>query len=274
MMGAEHHTSGAEWDGHLLLLHSSESERRSRLTAWVRRGLDRDEKIIYTEESVRPQDSFLAILDTRGVDVAAATADGQLVVLSLAEFYPPEGYHRIVDQALTEGFRGVRMSAQADDALTMLAPDAYHQVERHTDQLCQTQPLSALCQYNRSTIAGDRLGDIVAVHATGVRQLRFSTGKDRHGLTLHGEIDADNADVFAATLDAVTRSAHRVVWLDLAAVEYVDAAACRLLATMGRRFRATGKHLLLVAPPASVERTMRLLGIDEFTSVELVGGNP
>jgi hypothetical protein len=38
-----------DWDGHLLLLHHSEQERSAKLAAWVRRGLENDEKVIYTE---------------------------------------------------------------------------------------------------------------------------------------------------------------------------------------------------------------------------------
>jgi hypothetical protein len=42
--------SGAlDWKGHLLLLHSAESERVSALVTWIHRGLDNNEKVIFTE---------------------------------------------------------------------------------------------------------------------------------------------------------------------------------------------------------------------------------
>ena len=44
-----HVNAGLDWDGHLLLLHHTEQERSSKLAAWVRRGLENDEKVVYTE---------------------------------------------------------------------------------------------------------------------------------------------------------------------------------------------------------------------------------
>ena len=35
------------WDGHLLLLHESQAVRQSCLAMWVRRGLERDEQVVY-----------------------------------------------------------------------------------------------------------------------------------------------------------------------------------------------------------------------------------
>jgi hypothetical protein len=64
--------AGSGWDGHLLL-HDSEAERLAGLTAWVRRSLERDQKVIYTEApNLPPAESFLGVLEERGVDVAAA----------------------------------------------------------------------------------------------------------------------------------------------------------------------------------------------------------
>jgi hypothetical protein len=53
--------SGAlDWKGHLLLLHSAESERVSALVTWIRRGLDNNEKVIFTETRGEPAERSAA----------------------------------------------------------------------------------------------------------------------------------------------------------------------------------------------------------------------
>src|SRR5260370_15751202 len=49
MMSDYSRTIPLDWDGHIMLVHGSESERTFDLAAWVRRGLENDEKVIYTE---------------------------------------------------------------------------------------------------------------------------------------------------------------------------------------------------------------------------------
>src|SRR4051812_49243172 len=83
------------WDGHLMLLHRSETERRSRLARWVRRGLERDEQVLYghdedgRDDSPAPQRSVLAVLSEHGIDAEAATSAGQLRVLPSEALYGP-----------------------------------------------------------------------------------------------------------------------------------------------------------------------------------------
>lgn len=265
--------AGPEWDGHILLLHASESERLAGVTAWVRRGLDRDEKVICTEAAdIAPERSLLAVLAERGVDVAAATASGRLEMLPLEDLYPPAGRGGIVDRALAEGFGGVRFTAEATAALSMLSGEAYLMVEREADRLCRTRPVSALCQYERSATK-TRLCELVALHSS-VRQSHLRVGADAHGTILTGQIDTANADMLAAALHAATNTAAQVVWLDLGAVEFMDAAACGVLASVTRVFRDGGGYVLLVRPQQSVERALRLLELDQLEGVEVIGDEP
>lgn len=258
----------------MLLLYEAESERRAGLAAWVRRGLERGEKVIYADGPVASQDSLVAVLEATGLDTGAARRDGRLAVLPLEEFYPPAGQDGVVERALAEGFSAVRMSAEATAALTLLAPDDYLRTERTMDLLCRTRPVSAMCQYARAAMTGPALRATVEAHVIGVRQTRFATGDIGHGLVLRGEIDLVNADVFAAVVATATSRGGGPVWLDLAAVDFLDVAACRALLTASGDFRAKGGQLVLVAPPLEVERTMRLLGLAAEPGVHLLGGDP
>lgn len=266
--------AGPEWDGHILLLHASESERLAGLTAWVRRGLNRGEKVVCTEAAgIAPERSLHAVLADRGVDVTAATADGRLEVLPLNDFYPPAGQGAIVDRALAEGFDGVRLTAEATAALSVQSDDTHLTVERDADQLCRTRPVSALCQYERRATVGARLCELVAVHS-GVRQSHLSVGEDPHGTVMAGQVDTANADIFGAALQAATSTTAQVLWLDLGRVEFMDAAACGVLASVTRGFRDGGGCVLLVTPRPPVERALRLLELDQLAGVELIGDEP
>ena len=158
---------GLQWDGHLLLLHHSERERSSKLAAWVRRGLENDEKVVYTEARGGAHESrLLAALRGNGVDAVAATAEGRLSVVGVPEFYPAGGQLPVVERALAEGYRGLRIAAEASTALTFLTWPAYMAIEREIDEITRTHPLSAMCQYGQAAAGDDRLiADLLHIQA-------------------------------------------------------------------------------------------------------------
>jgi anti-anti-sigma factor len=255
------------------LLHATEADRLDGVAAWVRRGLALGEKVVLTDGSLDPACLF-AVLEARAVDGVAAARDGRLAVLSLDEFYPPEGQHVVVDRALAEGFPAVRISAEVPAALTGASPQAHRGFELRMNEMMRTRPVAAMCQYPRSTTTGARLRQTVAVHLAGVRESVLATGGDERGLVLRGEVDVTNSDVFTAVLAGASTTSSRVLCLDLAEVTYIDAGSCWRLDDATRRFPSAGGQVLLVDPQESVERTMRLLELDELPGIRLVGGEP
>jgi anti-anti-sigma factor len=262
------------WDGHLLLLHRSEGDRLARLAAWVSSGLAQGEKVICTNGRAEEDGSVLAHLGEYGIDVGAATAEGRLELLPIDAFYP-DGQEAVVDRALDEGFPALRITAEAHAVRTVLSPEAHLDIERKTDELCRTRPVSAMCQYAHPATTGPLLRDAVATHVSGVRELAFSSGENEQGLVLHGEVDIANADVLAATVAAALGTADAsgrdVVRVDLAEVAFFGAAACRAIVTVSEAFREGGGRLVLVAPQPGVERVLRLVGVHTVPGCELVG---
>lgn len=263
---------GAECGEHVLQLHRTEDERLAGLIAWVCHGLDVGEKVICTGLPGRPEAPLLAALEARGVDGAAAVRDGRLAVPAVAEFYATEGHAAVVERALAEGFPGVWMSGAEHLALTVLSVADYRVVEQRMDELVRTMPVHTLCQYPQARTAEARLEDVVAVHRSGVRQATFATSRDLDGLALHGEIDATSSDVFEAVLTAASRSAARVLWLDVAEVDHLDAGACWRLEDTTRSFRTAGGHVLLIAPQPPVEVILRLMEVDELPGMHVLAG--
>ena len=270
MWGVDGATAGPEWDGHLMLLHESAAERQAGVAAWVQRGLDLGEKVLYAEGPEEREGSLMVALEVHGVDAATALGEGRLALLPLAEFYPTDGQRLVVDRALAEGFPAVRMSVGALGAVTILSPGHHLTVERRLEELVRSLPVSALCQYARSSTRGPALRDAVGVHVPGIRETWFGTGESELGLVLRGEVDAGNAEVLEAAVTAFTDVPPRVLALDLAELSFVDVAACRALAYGSADFRASGGRVLLVAAPPPVERTLRLLGLSDLPGFRLI----
>ena len=68
--------SGHDWRGHLLLIHSSEQERRTAVTAWATRGLHLGEKVVYLEApDVVPARALLGFLDAQRARLPGALLD-------------------------------------------------------------------------------------------------------------------------------------------------------------------------------------------------------
>src|SRR4051794_2643011 len=103
------------WDGHLLLVHSSERQRRAGVVAWVRRGLDLGAKILYIEPvDVPAERALMQVLQAGNIDVREAVGCGQLQVLPADdEAYETALRARCVDAAMAEGYRAVRCAGEA-----------------------------------------------------------------------------------------------------------------------------------------------------------------
>jgi anti-anti-sigma factor len=91
-----------------------------------------------------------------------------------------------------------------------------------------------------------------------------------------GELDVATVETLRAALDSV-RSAGRLL-LDLRGLSFIDSAGLHLLVVLAERAQGDRSRLTLVAPPAPVDRTIRLCGLDEAlpfaAAVEVVGAEP
>jgi anti-anti-sigma factor len=258
-------------DGHLLLLHSSEGERRASLSAWIRHGLDRDEKIIYAEHDDEPYPrSLLGVLADHGVDGETATDEGRLTRLSAEDFYLTPCLFDTIDDALDSGFPAVRLTSESDVALSVLSPGNHLETERQAEEMVLERPVSVLCQYPRRDLASRRLDEIAATHRGGLHERQLQVSGSRGRLHLTGEVDLANEDVLAAALRAAVSNGSAVLSVDLSGIRFLGAGGVRALEVTTRRFRTAGGRLRLVAPCDLVERVLRLSRFDQRNGVELV----
>jgi len=213
------------WDGHLLLVHSSERQRCAGVAAWVRRGLDVGAKILYIEPADEPAErSLIHVLRQSAIDV---------------------------DEALDRG------------QLQLLPADAHAHVERATDEFCRTGPVSFLCQYS-ATLGPAALQTACGMHGAGVREPLFRTSPVPGGIALEGEVDVSNeADLRSCLMAAAAQMGGARFVVDLSRLRFLDVAAVRTLLTATSAHRTNGGSVLLRGAQPPVDRMLTLLEIDQ-----------
>jgi anti-anti-sigma factor len=263
--------SASDWDGHLLLLHRSEPERQASVAAWVHRGLERGEKVYYTERPA-PKDELplLPTLARHGLDVSQIP-EGQLSILPVPDFYPRAGQVDLVMRALDEGYTSVRLSAESHAALSYVSPRRHRDIEETMEDLCRELPVSAMCQYDALTTLGSRLVEAVTTHPVAVRASDMMMRRGRGVMTVSGELDLTNSDLLRFALGQATegRTDLTSFSLILADLDFLDIAGCRALLLGTERFRRSGGQLYLESAPKHVTRVLRALGVTRQIRVSL-----
>jgi anti-sigma B factor antagonist len=76
-----------------------------------------------------------------------------------------------------------------------------------------------------------------------------------------GELDVATVETLRAALDSVESA--ECLLLDLRGLSFIDSTGLHLLVALVKRARDDGIQLTLLAPPAPVDRAIRLCGLDE-----------
>ena len=261
-----------DWDGHLVLVHDNEQERRAGVAAWTRRGLDLGAKIIYIEPPDQPPErSFLGVLRDRAVAVDGALARGQIQVFTAdEEVYCPDWQDDVVETELAAGYSSVRWSGEATTAWSVMTPSVHADIEWATDQLCDTRPVSILCQYS-AQLPQAMLQTVCAMHGAGIRESQLETSPIRGGVALSGSVDASNQRVLRTALLAASAVApeRSTVLVDLSGLDFLDVAGARAFLTGTTTHRIRGGSITLRAPQRPVESLLRLLRVDRADGFRL-----
>jgi anti-anti-sigma factor len=264
----------ASWDGHLLLVHEGEPQRRAGVTAWTRRGLELGAKILYIEPPDEPPErSYVGVLGEGGVDADVLVEHGQLQVFSADDdrVYDAAWQTSVIDDALSDGYPTVRMSGEARTAWSLMPAMVHAGIERATDELCHALPVSVLCQYP-SDLTEAALQDACDMHRDGLREALVQTCPTPGGMAVAGEIDHSNARIVHSALAAATATRPEGAApfiVGLGAVDFLDVAGARALLTGTTPYRARGGMVRVLDIQAPVGRLLRLLGVDRFDGVSL-----
>jgi len=195
--------------GHACLLYADDERRRSVLVDYFLEGLLRAEKLLYMggpglEDGIVSQLSALC-------DTSALLASGQLVLLPARDAYLAGGtfngaslraaYGQQVDEAVSDGYRGLRSYADCSWLLDVLEGglEQWVQYELEVDDLLAGLPVEGMCGFDLNALGelGPSLVDAVHPYSVGqpTRPSPFWVSHTADGrLSLSGEVDRFVAD--------------------------------------------------------------------------------
>jgi anti-anti-sigma factor len=257
----------ADANDHAAWGYSTAEERGEAVRAWLTRGLEAGYRALYVAEG-DPGELFTEVEAIPGA--REALLRGALVVMPTSVAYDLRApinpaaqlamYAAAVDQALADGYAGLRVAAD----ITALVEDrsrldSHLAWEQFADVYIAQNPLSPLCLYDTTRTGG--VAAIACVHAL--------QGPDDPALTVfavegrrvvRGEIDMCTGDVLANVLRAMPDNE---VVLDLSAVEFIDARGAGALKNALTDLRASGRPMRVVGASPQLDMVWRLCGFDE-----------
>lgn len=239
-----------------------------RVAAWLRRGLELGAKILYIELPGELPARALSGLIHDQPDADEAVERGQIQVIPADRTaYDPVWRASVVEDALRQGYPSVRLSAEATTAWSVIPRARHAEVERTTDRMCQSLPVSVMCQYPARD-SMEVLGPASTVHGSGLRERLFQAVPFEGGLAVAGEVDTSNHEILRALLQAATAATDRDPFVvDLNGLDFLDVRGIGALMAGTAAYRSRGGHVRLQAPQPVVDRLIRLLGIDRSRGV-------
>jgi anti-anti-sigma regulatory factor len=245
-------------------------------------GLDRGERLLVVG------DRAIASLDSPSsglTDVEALLADGTLQTLRLGDAYDATSdflpqdqfafYDAATRRAIDDGYQGLRVVAEVSELAA--DPDRRAALARWEhladDYIASGSGFTAMCAYSGELDAAAR-DDLTAVHplvhAPGPAPAFQIFFDDAGGMVLTGSVDTFSADRLARVLASSPAEPPAVV-LDLGRTEFMDLAACRVLARWAASLSARSVAVELARSSALVRRMWQLLSLDEVAPVTFIG---
>lgn len=250
---------------HLCLNFTADEEREEVLSRFISDGLRRNERVFYFAHRESVQNVFTA-LDGRGVAATSHSRDGQLTISTANESYlatgmfDPEACMRqwieTVDEALDNGFSGVRVGADMSWALDAIAgSDRLLEYERNlSGMVVADRPLIGLCEFDARLFSAASLSELVEAHKDGIvlapavlesMELRVIKSYSPPGLRVHGILTEHSRADFEAALRHVMHTTSGNVHVDLSAVTEIDKAGLQSIVSAARELY-TGRRLVVI----------------------------
>jgi len=163
---------------HLCCLYQSEQEHQALVTAFIRRGLERGEKVVYIVDA-HTAETVLGYLRDDGLDVTPFVDGGQLSILTPNDAYTREGVfspdamiallQSETDCAVAAGFSALRVTGEMSWALRGF-PGSGRLIEYESklNIFFPGKKCSAICQYDRRVFAPALLLDVLRTHPIAI----------------------------------------------------------------------------------------------------------
>jgi anti-anti-sigma factor len=248
-------------------MYADEQQRRTGVTAWVRRGLETDAKIVYVESpDEQASRSLIRVLLDEHIDVTSAVSRRQLEIVDPDVGLGPAWQAQLVDDGLAAGYSSVRLGGAADTSCTVMSPSDHADAERAADELCLARPAAILCQYATS-LPASMLQRACSMHTAGIRGTTLQIFPIHDGVALAGEIDLSDLHTLRSALGAFcarTTEAHPKFVIDLAELNFLDVAGARVLVSDTSPIRDQGVVVQVRGAGPMIHRLLRQLGVDRI----------
>jgi anti-anti-sigma factor len=251
---------------HTALIHKSRRVENERVGTWMAGALNHGQQVFYKHAEPGPAvrqwlttllgSDVLDSYHVQLIDAARCHADTGGRPAALRDWHSA-----LIEQARDAGHRGVAIVCDGA-ALRTITPDppAMLTHERDLTQLAATYPLTVLCRYDTATERPTTLHQLVGVHSA-LDDITFAARRDLNRLVVCGDIDASNADRFAAILRAAIDEGIRIV--DVGEVQFFAAAGLHVLHDALPPLRAAGQTLALYRPHGVVRRMLEVIGLSK-----------
>jgi anti-anti-sigma regulatory factor len=193
-----------------------------------------------------------------------------LVVLSTSDAYDlsvpiqPDAqlamYDGAVDQALADGYTGLRVAA---DITPLIADDSRRASHLHWEQFADRyiaeRPLAPICMYDTRSISG--IEPIACVHAfQGPKEPAFAVfAESASRVALAGEVDGIAAAHLEEILRCLPDGDERI---DLTGVSFVDGRGAWTIRAAALRRKDEGRPIRLVGAQPAFRRVWELCGFE------------
>jgi anti-anti-sigma regulatory factor len=279
MIGPVVSSRGFGLQDHLCGVHGDPCEYRPRLAEFLAEGLERGLRVAYLGSgSAGELREHLAGF----VDVGPLRARGAIQVISFGEIYGAGGpvdpakvikkYAAATQQALTDGYQGLRVSADVTDLVR--APeqqDAFARCEFLLERYSSRHPLSAMCEYRLDL--GDAVTQFACLHAAvpeGLTPFQVYACDDG-AVGLLGEFDVACQTAFERAMRRIHPAPDdSCLVFDMSAVRYMDH---RALLTLDAYAQKCQVPVVVRSMPPIVRRVAGVLGLKHLGGVHL-GNSP
>jgi anti-anti-sigma regulatory factor len=272
---------GAGPSDHLCWVYSDDAAFNDAAREFLAGGLARGERLLYVGD--RP---VTALRGARppfdGMDELISRGDLETLTLAEAyeasrEFVPEQQlafYEAATRRARNDGYRGLRVLAE----VSALAADPAQREElvrwEHVadDYAVHGAGFSAMCAY-RADLPPDVLADVASVHPlvhAPDAAPSFRVFFDECRIVLGGSVDTLSAGRLARVLASSSVTSDRVL-VDVAPLEFIDIAGCRVLARWARDLRQRSVALEVTGSSALLRRMWQVLDLDDVAPVLFTG---
>lgn len=199
---------------------------------------------------------------------------GAARVVSLSSTYrngsvidPPaqvSAYAAATEAALAAGYTGFRVVAEVTSLVRTPAQlDAVARYEHLIDQYMRTQPMSAMCAYDRLELGDQTIAELACLHPeSNVDEVLFrlyACSPSEGSIALAGELDLSNHELFATALERVDlRPVDGQLVVQATHLRFIDHRALMLLQEYAHR---RGAVAVLHTPNPTAARLVELLDL-------------